>query len=101
MTAPITRRTFLTTGAAAAGVLLPGVGAHARRHPSHLVRFTLEAQVLDGGEQVTSLPLHTARLGPIDPASLTTGTFRVTDKAPSEVPTGARYRVFSEYDLER
>jgi len=101
MTAPITRRTFLTTGAAAAGVLLPGVGAHARRHPSHLVRFTLDAQVLDGGEQVTSITLHTARLGPIDPASLTTGTFRVHAKATSPIPIAAGDQIFSEYDLDR
>jgi predicted peptidase len=101
MTAPITRRTFLTTGAAAAGVLLPGVGAHARRHPSHLVRFTLDAQVLDGGEQVTSITLHTARLGPIDPASLTPGTFRVHAKATSPIPIAAGDQIFSEYDLDR
>jgi hypothetical protein len=50
MTATVTRRTFLTTGAATAGVLLPGVGAYARRHPTHGVRFRLNAKVLDGGE---------------------------------------------------
>ena len=101
MTAPITRRTFLTTGAAAAGALLPGVNAYARRHPSHGVRFTLNAEVLDGGEQVTSITLHTARLGPIDPASLTTGTFRVHAKATSPIPIAAGDRIFSEYDLDR
>ena len=102
MSAPITRRTFLTTGAAAAGVLLPGVNAYARHHhPSDGVRFTLDATVLDGGEQVTSITLHTARLGPIDPASLTTGTFRVHAKATSPIPIAAGDLIFSEYDLDR
>ena len=81
MTAPITRRRLLSTGAAAAGVFLPGATAYARRHPTDVARFTLDATVLDGGEQVTSITLQTGRLGPIDPASLTTGTFRVHAKA--------------------
>ena len=101
MAAPITRRTFLTTGAAAAGAFLPGVAAYAWRHPTDGVRFTLNAEVLDGGEQVTSITLHTARLGPIDPASLTTGTFRVHAKATSPIPIAAGDLIFSEYDLDR
>ncbi len=102
MAAPISRRTFLTTGAAAAGALLPGVtAAYAGRHPNDGVRFTLNAEVLDGGEQVTSITLHTARLGPIDPASLTTGTFRVHAKATSPIPIAAGDLIFSEYDLDR
>jgi poly(3-hydroxybutyrate) depolymerase len=101
MTAPITRRRFLTTGAAAAGALLPGVSAYASRHPTHGVRFTLNAEVLDGGEQVTSITLHTARLGRIDPASLTTGTFSVHAKATSPIPVAAGDQIFSEYDLDR
>ncbi len=101
MAAPISRRTFLTTGAAAAGALLPGVTAYAGRHPSDGVRFTLDAEVLDGGEQVTSITLHTARLGRIDPASLTTGTFRVHAKATSPIPIAAGDLIFSEYDLDR
>src|SRR3954464_3017774 len=101
MTAPTTRRTFLGTSAAAAGVLLPGATAYARRHPSNGVRFTLNAQVLDGGEQVTSITLQTARLGPIDPAALTTGTFTVHAKATSPIPIAAGDQIFSEYDLDR
>jgi hypothetical protein len=97
MTATITRRTFLTTGAATAGVLLPDVGAYARRHPTHGVRFRLNAQVLDGGEQVVSITLHTAHLGAIDPAGLTTGTFRVHAKATSPIPVAADDQIFSEY----
>ena len=101
MAAPITRRAFMTTGAAAAGAFLPGAAAYAWPHPTHGVRFTLNAQVLDGGEQVTSITLHTARLGPIDPASLTTGTFRVHAKATSPIPIAAGDQIFSEYDLDR
>jgi predicted peptidase len=101
MTATVTRRTFLTTGAATAGVLLPGVGAYARRHPTHGVRFSLNAVVLDGGEQVVSVTLHTARLGPIDPASLSADTFTVHAKATSPIPVAADDQIFSEYDLDR
>ncbi len=42
--------------------------------------------VLDGGEQITSITLNTARLGPINPAGLTTGTFRVHATATSPIP---------------
>ena len=86
MAAPVTRRTVLAAGAAAAGLTLPGVAAYAYDHSSQRVRFTLNAHVLDGGEQVTSITLHTAQLGPIDPASLTTGTFSVHAKATSPIP---------------
>src|SRR3954452_16637121 len=101
MSAPVTRRTFLATGAVAAGALLPGAAAYARRHPADVVPFTLNAEVLDGGEQVTSVTLHTARLGPIDPRSLSTGTFRVHAKATSPIPIAAGDVIFSEYDLDR
>ena len=57
--------------------------------------------MLDGGEQVTSITLDTARLGPIDPASLTTGTFSVHAKATSPIPIAAGDQIFSEYDLDR
>ena len=102
MAAPLSRRTFLTTaGAAAAGALLPGATAYAWGHSNEGVRFTLNAEVLDGGEQVTSLTLHTARLGSINPASLTTGTFRVHAKATSPIPLAPGDLIFSEYDLDR
>jgi predicted peptidase len=57
--------------------------------------------VLDGGEQVTSITLNTARLGPINPASLTTGTFSVHAKATSPIPLAPGDLIFSEYDLDR
>ena len=65
------------------------------------VRFTLNATMLDGGEQVTSVTLDTGRLGPIDPASLTTGTFTVHAKATSPIPIAPGDQIFSEYDLDR
>jgi predicted peptidase len=105
MAAPISRRTFLAAGAAgaaaAASLAWPGVAAYADDHSSESVGFTLNADVLDGGEQVTSITLNTAQLGPIDPASLTTGTFRVHAKATSPIPIAPGDLIFSEYDLDR
>ena len=102
MAMPISRRTILAAGAgAAASLSLPGVAAHAGSHPSTTVGFQLNAEVLDGGEQVTSITLNTARIGPIDRASLTTGTFGVHAKATSPIPIAADDVIFSEYDLDR
>ncbi|MEV4620614.1 prolyl oligopeptidase family serine peptidase [Asanoa sp. NPDC049573] len=99
MATPISRRTILTAGAGAvAGLSLPGV---AQAGSSTRVRFTLDATVLDGGEQVTSVTLDTSRLGRIDPASLTTGTFSVHAKATSPIPIAPGDQIFSEYDLDR
>jgi predicted esterase len=102
MATPISRRTILAAGAgAAAGLSLPGVAAYAGGHSTTSVPFRLDAEVLDGGEQVTSITLNTARLGPIDPASLTTGTFSVHAKATSPIPVAPGDQIFSEYDLDR
>ena len=96
----ISRRTILAAGAgAAAAVALPGGVAVAGGGTS--VRFRLDARVLDGGEQVVSVTLDTSRLGRIDPASLTTGTFTVHAKATSPIPIAAGDQIFSEYDLDR
>jgi predicted esterase len=101
MATPISRRTVLAAGAgAAAGLSLPGA-ALAGGHSRTRVGFRLDAEVLDGGEQVTSVTLNTARLGPIDPAGLTTGTFTVHAKATSPVPIAAGDAIYSEYDLDR
>ncbi|MFE3856129.1 prolyl oligopeptidase family serine peptidase [Streptomyces griseorubiginosus] len=97
----ISRRTVLAAGASAAGLSLPGVAAHADDGATTSVRFTLNAQVLDGGEQVTSITLRTSRLGPIDPAGLTTGTFGVHAKATSPFPVPPDDIIFGEYDLDR
>ena len=101
MATPVRRRTILAAGAAAAGLSLPGVAAQADRRSTTRVGFTLNAKVLDGGEQVTSITLRTSRLGPIDPASLTTGTFTVHAKATSPITIDAGDAIFSEYDLDR
>jgi predicted peptidase len=102
MTMPVSRRSILAAGAgAAAGLSLPAVGAHAGGHSATSVRFRLDAEVLDGGEQVTSITLNTARLGRIDPTSLTTGTFSVHAKATSPIPLAPGDLIFSEYDLDR
>lgn len=94
----ISRRTVLTVGAgAAAGLTLPGI-AHADSHRTNSLGFVLDAVTLDGGEQVTSLTLDTSRLGPIDPASLTTSTFSVHAKATSPIATGGQV---VGYDLDR
>src|SRR4029450_12743046 len=102
MATPISRRTILAAGAgAAAGLSLPGVAAYAGGHPTTSVGFRLNPEVPAAGDQVPSITLNTAQLGPIDPASLTTGTFRVHAKATSPIPIAPGDLIFSEYDLDR
>ena len=103
MATPISRRALLAAGTgAAAGLSLPVATAHGDAgEVTTGVRFTLGAQVLDGGEQVTSITLDTARLGPIDPAGLTTGTFTVHARATSPIPLSAGDVIHTEYDLDR
>jgi predicted peptidase len=94
----ISRRSVLTAGAGvAAGLTLPGV-ATADSRGTTSVGFVLNAVTLDGGEQVTSVTLDTSRVGPIDPASLTTGTFSVHATATSPIATGGQV---VGYDLDR
>jgi predicted esterase len=102
MATSISRRTLLAAGTgAAAGLSLPGVTAYAADdRASTSVRFTLNARVLDGGEQVTSITLRTARLGPVDPGGLTTGTFSVHARATSPIPLGDGVDPIA-YDLDR
>jgi predicted esterase len=102
MSASISRRSVLAAGAGAAvGLALPGAAARAGGPPAVRVRFVLNAETLDGGEQVTSLTLAAGKLGRIDPASLTTGTFSVHAKATSPIPLAPGDQIFSEYDLDR
>ncbi|BCJ39470.1 hypothetical protein GCM10010168_62820 [Actinoplanes ianthinogenes] len=89
----VSRRMFL-----AAGLGLPAGLSSA---PDHPVRFTLDAETLDGGEQVTSLTLGTARVGRIVPSSLCPGTFTVHAKATSPIPLAPGEQILSEYDLDR
>jgi predicted peptidase len=89
------RRIVLAAGAgAAAGLTLPGT-ATADGHRTNSVGFVLNAVTLDGGEQVTSVTLDTSRLGPIDPASLTAGTFTVHAEATNPITDTVAY------DLDR
>ncbi|MFJ3027060.1 prolyl oligopeptidase family serine peptidase [Streptomyces tendae] len=97
----ISRRTILAAGAGAAGLSLPGGAAYAADRAPAGVRFTLNAQVLDGGEQVTSITLETARLGRIDPAGLTTATFGVHAKGTRPFATAPDDDVVTDYDLDR
>ncbi|WP_250031324.1 prolyl oligopeptidase family serine peptidase [Paractinoplanes maris] len=102
MATPISRRSVLAAGAgAAAGLALPGAVALAGGHTTSKVRFTLDAETLDGGEQVVAVTLDTGRLGRVDPASLTTGTFTVHAKATSPIPIAPGDQIYSEYDLDR
>ena len=99
----VSRRSVLAAGAgAAASFALPGAAA-ALAGDGHAttVRFTLDAETLDGGEQVVAVTLDTGRLGPIDPAGLTTSTFSVHAKATSPIPIAPGDLIISEYDLDR
>ncbi|WP_370964188.1 prolyl oligopeptidase family serine peptidase [Amycolatopsis sp. cg9] len=88
MVKAFSRRTVLITGTGiTAGLAFPGV---AGATPAGRVGFGLDAETLDGGEQITSLTLATTRFGPIDPASLTTTTFSVHAKATSPIDTGGQ-----------
>src|SRR5690348_13215611 len=88
-------------GAASATTPLAGAASESGPASARSVRFRLDAEVLDGGEQITSVTLDTARLGRIDPATLTTGTFTVHAKATSPIPIAPGDAIYSEYDLDR
>jgi predicted peptidase len=106
--AHLPRRSVLF-GAAAAGLaiptVLPGLSAHAATTAATAVsrplRFVLDATVLDGGEQVTSVTLDTSGLTAIDPASLTTETFAVHATSTSPIPLAEGERMFGLYDVDR
>lgn len=97
----LTRRGLLIGGATVAAVALQPEIAHASAPATPTtpgtVHFTLNATVLDGGEQVTSLTLDTSGFGPIDPASLTAATFtvRLTSTPPFALPAGET--IFTPY----
>ena len=81
--------------------LLPFSSAQANAHSgaARPIPFTLNAKVLDSGEQVVSLTLDTAR-SDIKASSLATDTFSVHAKGtnPYTVDPGT---VFGEYDVDR
>ncbi|WP_369371419.1 prolyl oligopeptidase family serine peptidase [Promicromonospora sp. Populi] len=79
MRTPITRRTLLVSGATVGASALLGApaasGAAGRERHSALV--TPIAEVLDGGEQVTSLAISSPALNRAERSSLTPATFAV------------------------
>ncbi len=97
-----TRRGLIAGGSAAAAIALTPQFAHAAG-PSRPtpVPFTLQAEVLDGGEEVVALSLDLTGYGAIDPASLTAGTFAIHAKAVSPVPIAAGEMIFNTYDGAR
>ncbi|MBT0771470.1 hypothetical protein KIH74_21210 [Kineosporia sp. J2-2] len=87
---------------AAAGVVLPAATARAATARSGgVVEFTLDAEVLDGGEQITGITLATAALGPVDPASLSAATFSVHARATSPLPGVPDAEISGVYDVDR
>ncbi|GLY30984.1 PHB depolymerase family esterase [Kineosporia sp. NBRC 101731] len=98
MSLPISRRGVLTAGlGATTAVLVPSLPAHASTGSSSGIGFVLGAETLDGGEQITSITLDTARLGPIAPESLSRETFTVHARATSPITPEAG----ALYDLDR
>jgi predicted peptidase len=82
MSTPITRRTLLVSGAtvgASALLGVPAASAEAHGHGTALV--TPVAEVLDGGEQVTSLVISSPTLGRVERSSLSAATFSVHVRA--------------------
>lgn len=78
MHTPITRRSLLATGATVGAAALLGVPAANATGPEHRAALvTPVAEVLDGGEQVTSLVVSSPALGRAERSSLTAATFTV------------------------
>lgn len=103
-TVPSVRRAWRAgLGAALTGVLVAGaLGAPARAVPLETVsgvEFTLGAEVLDGGQQITSLTLDTSGVGGIDPTSLAVDTFTVHATGSTGVPNAGP--LYFTYDLDR
>lgn len=91
----------LVVGLLATLALLPLTAVQASAHPTtaRLVPFTLNAKVLDSGQQIVSVTLDTRRLD-IKASSLDAGTFGVhaTGTNPYAVDPAT---VFGEYDVDR
>lgn len=94
----IPRRAILTAGAATAVTAsLPAAAAVADRPDNGRTdtTFTLDAEVLDGGEQIIKLTIDASALPTIDESSLAVDTFSVHAKATNPL-TGT-----VPYDLDR
>jgi len=96
MRTSLPRRSLLATGAVSAALgataLLPAA-AHAdpARAPGREARVDLLAEVLDSGEQVVALRVRSSALAPVDPDSLTTGTFTVRARGVSPLDGAVAY----------
>ncbi|WLQ07537.1 prolyl oligopeptidase family serine peptidase [Arthrobacter oryzae] len=81
MITPMSRRTFLAAGTAVAVASLAPTAAFAagegNNPPAGSVPFTLHAEVLDSGEQVTSVTLDASRQGGLKEGDLPTSAFIV------------------------
>ncbi|EWS82577.1 prolyl oligopeptidase family serine peptidase [Brachybacterium phenoliresistens] len=83
MRTSLPRRTLLASTAAvgASAALLPAIARAESSGRGQEASFTLTAEVLDGGEQVTSLTLSSPALRPVRRDSLDAGTFSVHVRA--------------------
>ncbi len=101
MSMPMGRRGVLAAGmGAAAGLMAPGAVAQAAvadRQAGPSVKFVLNAEVLDGGEQVVAVTLDASRLGAVDPQRLSATTFTVHATAKNPIAGVSS----GEYDLDR
>ncbi|PWH07108.1 hypothetical protein DEO23_00105 [Brachybacterium endophyticum] len=97
MSTTLPRRTLLTTGAAGTALgtlaILTDPPAHAEQNdrPRSRARFDLDAEVLDGGEQVVSLTIRSSRLEAVRHTSLSTDTFSVHVRATSPLDGSLAY----------
>src|SRR4051812_25354167 len=93
------RRLFIALVAAFALLPLSAVQANAHGGTEGPIPFTLNARVLDSGQQIVSVTLDTGRLR-VKASSLSASTFSVhaTGTNPYPVTPGT---VFGEYDVDR
>ncbi|MGO1975577.1 MAG: prolyl oligopeptidase family serine peptidase [Brachybacterium tyrofermentans] len=98
MSSPFPRRAVLTAGAAAATAAAATVGlapAALAKGPERSAPFTLDAEVLDGGEQIVSVTIDATRRGGLPTGELPTSTFTVHARGTNPL-TGE-----VAYDVER
>lgn len=92
---------FLTVLLAVLLAVAPATTAEARPRATGATEFTLDAEVLDGGQQVTSVTIDGRGLRRIDPHSLSTDTFAVHAVGTLPVPVPDDEVAFSTYDVDR
>ena len=86
----------------AAGIVVPALGVtQAQAQAAPPATFMLTAEVLDGGQQITSITIDTEGMGPVDPSSLSVETFTVHATASSPSPKLDPNQLYSLYDLDR